>query len=225
MYFSRIELNRSGPGVSRLLATLSAGDYHHHQFIWRLFEGEEERNFLYRREDAGNWPRYYIVSAREPQDSEQLWSIETKSYAPAIQEGMTLAFSLRANPVVSRKNDRGKQVRHDVVMDQKKTIGFGSLPANDRPPLQEIVRDAGLAWLAPRADRHGFSFEAGLVSVDGYQQHKSAKNRGEQPISFSTLDFDGLLTVTDARVFKDTLFHGIGPAKGLGCGMLMVRRA
>lgn len=224
MYFSRIELNRAGPGVARLLKSLSADDYRHHQFVWRLFEGVDERDFLYRREDAGRWPRYYTVSGREPQDSEGLWSIDTKPYAPRIETGMTLAFSLRVNPVVTRKRDDGKRQRHDVVMDHKKQVGFQDMPARERPSLQAVIRKAGLSWLRPRAERHGFSFEDSLITVDGYEQHKSSKRNGGKPISFSTLDFGGLLTVTDEEVFKQALFSGIGPAKGLGCGMLMVRR-
>lgn len=224
MYFSRIELNRAGPGVARLLKTLVADDYRHHQFVWRVFEGVDERDFLYRREDAGRWPRYYTVSARAPQDSEGLWNIETKPYTPRIEKGLTLAFSLRVNPVVTRKSDDGKRQRHDVVMDHKKHIGFKDMPARDRRPLQAIIREAGLGWLRPRAERHGFSFEEGLVTVDGYEQHKSSKRNGGKPISFSTLDFGGLLTVTDEQAFQQALFSGIGSAKGLGCGMLMVRR-
>ena len=224
MYFSRIELNRSGAGVAQLLKKMSADEYRHHQFIWQLFEGVDDRDFIYRREDAGNWPRYYTVSAREPSDSDGLWTIETKPYAPKIDEGVRLAFSLRVNPVVTRKTDGGRRVRHDVVMDRKRQLGFRALPKAERPASQEVMRDAGLAWLEQRAAKHGFSFEAGLVTVDGYEQHKSVKRNGNRPISFSTLDFGGVLTVTDKHAFEEALFSGIGPAKGMGCGMLMVRR-
>ena len=224
MYFSRIELNRSGTGVAQLLKKMSADDYHHHQFVWQLFKGVEERDFLYRREDAGNWPRYYTVSAREPVDSDGLWSIESKPYAPKIDEELRLVFSIRVNPVVTRKNESGKRMRHDVVMDRKRQLGFKSLPPAERPALQEIIRDAGLAWFGQRAAKHGFSFEEGLVTVDSYEQHKSTKRNGNKPISFSTLDFGGMLTVTDKQAFEEALFSGIGPSKGMGCGMLMVRR-
>ncbi len=224
MYFSRIELNRSGACVAQLLKKMSADDYRHHQFVWQLFKGVEERDFLYRRDDAGNWPRYYTVSSREPSDSEGLWTIETKPYAPKIAEGIKLAFSLRVNPVVTRKNDSGRRVRHDVVMDRKQQLGFKTLPKAKRPALQEVIHDAGLAWLEQRAAKQGFSFQPGLVTVDGYEQHKSIKNDGSRPISFSTLDFGGVLTVTDKQAFEEALFSGIGPAKGMGCGMLMIRR-
>lgn len=224
MYFSRIELNRSGAGVARLLKMMSADDYRHHQFVWQLFKGVEARDFLYRREDAGNWPRYYVVSSREPVDTDGLWTIETKPYAPRVAEGTPLAFSLRVNPVVTRKDGNGRQSRHDVVMDHKRKIDFKNLSRSERPSLPQIMREAGLEWLRSRAARHGFSFDEGLMMVDAYEQHQSLKKEGGKPISFSTLDFGGVLTVTDSAVFFRTLFNGIGPAKGMGCGLLMVRR-
>lgn len=224
MYFSRIELNRSGLGVAGLIKSLSADDYRHHQFVWRLFEGVAERDFLYRREHMGNWPRYYAVSCREPVDREGLWCIESKPYAPRLVEGMALAFSIRVNPVVTRKGKDGKGRRHDVVMDYKRRIGFKNLPPHERPPLTQILREAGLEWLGSRAKQHGFAFETDLVTVDGYEQHQSLKGRGEKPIRFSTLDYGGLLTVTDTGAFERALYGGVGPAKGLGCGLLMVRR-
>ncbi|MCU7928267.1 MAG: type I-E CRISPR-associated protein Cas6/Cse3/CasE [Candidatus Thiodiazotropha sp. (ex Dulcina madagascariensis)] len=224
MYFSRIQLRRSGAGAARLLQAMDADDYRHHQFVWQLFDGAEKRDFIYRREDNDNWPSYFVVSAREPLDREEIWSIETKPYAPKLRNGMRLAFSLRANPVVTRKDEAGKRKRHDVVMDHKKTIGFKAMRANERPALPQIMREAGLAWLSDRAEKNGFSFGPDLVQVDGYSQHLSVKRGGAKPIRFSTLDISGLLTVIESGLFQKTLFNGIGPAKGLGCGLLMVRR-
>lgn len=224
MFFSRIELRRSGPGVARLLKMMSVDDYRHHQFVWQLFKGADDRDFLYRRDDNGNWPRYYTVSAREPMDREGLWEVETKPYAPKLTEGMALAFSLRVNPVVSRRDEAGKQHRHDVVMDHKRRTGFKEHHHAARPALPEIMREAGLEWLTKRAEKHGFQFNPELVTVDGYEQHRSIKPKGGKPIHFSTLDFGGLLSVTDAGVFEQALASGIGPAKGMGCGMLMIRR-
>ncbi|MCI5220551.1 MAG: type I-E CRISPR-associated protein Cas6/Cse3/CasE, partial [Candidatus Electrothrix sp. LOE2] len=43
-------------------------------------------------------------------------------------------------------------------------------------------------------------------------------------IQFSLLDLSDRLTVTDPNVFTRALFRGIGPAKGFGCGLLLVRR-
>ncbi|MCU7816057.1 MAG: type I-E CRISPR-associated protein Cas6/Cse3/CasE [Candidatus Thiodiazotropha sp. (ex Rostrolucina anterorostrata)] len=224
MYFSHIQLRRSGVGVARLLQAMDVDDYRHHQFVWQMFGGTEKRDFIYRREDNDNWPSYFVVSVREPLDREEIWKIETKSYAPKLSNGMGLAFSLRVNPVVTRKDEAGKRKRHDVVMDQKKRIGFKKMSMSERPALPAIMREAGLVWLSGRAEKNGFSFERGLVQIDSYSQHLSVKRGGAKPIRFSTLDISGVLTVTESSLFQRALFNGIGPAKGLGCGLLMVRR-
>jgi CRISPR system Cascade subunit CasE len=55
------------------------------------------------------------------------------------------------------------------------------------------------------------------VVAEDYQQHHF-KKRG---IKISTLDFQGLLEVTEPELFiQKVLYKGIGPAKAFGCGLL-----
>jgi CRISPR system Cascade subunit CasE len=63
-----------------------------------------------------------------------------------------------------------------------------------------------------------------VLRVSGYRQYRLLKARGKSPIRFSSLDFDGVLTVTEPDRLCQTLFDGIGPAKAFGCGLLLVRR-
>ena len=44
-------------------------------------------------------------------------------------------------------------------------------------------------------------------------------------MSFSTLDFDGILTVNDPAAFLLALSRGFGAAKAYGCGLMLIRRA
>lgn len=113
---------------------------------------------------------------------------------------------------------------HDVVMDLKHRTGYKDKASSDRPPLAELVQEAGLEWLQKRAERHGFLVQADAVRVEGYLQHRAFKQGGKKPIRYSTLDFAGLLTIDDAKLFQQALLHGIGPAKAFGCGLLLVRR-
>ena len=87
-----------------------------------------------------------------------------------------------------------------------------------------LAQQAGVEWLQRRAEASGFAIEPDQVRIDGYRSHHHYKARGKQPIKYSTLDFAGILEVTDPERFQDTLFNGIGPAKGFGCGLLLVRR-
>ncbi len=225
-YFSRVSIDPASVNASRLAKEVCVNAYREHQHLWRLFtvDPDAERDFLFRREQpAGGFPRFYLLSDRKPQQDNNVWQIETKAYSPAIHTGQHLAFSLRVNPVVTRRNAQGKQVRHDVVMDLKRRTGFRELPLNERPLLNDLIQQAGLEWLQKRAGRHGFSISPDSVRVEGYQQHRASKKGGKNPIRYSTLDFRGLLTVTEAGLFQQTLAKGIGSAKAFGCGLLLVR--
>jgi len=161
------------------------------------------------------------------------WHIETKPFAPRIANGMRLRFSLRANPVVTHKSDDGRHVRRDVVMVRKHGLKRDGTPRGKWPSQQQLVQEECVKWLLARAEKHGFVLikrpegqgaYTWLVETNGYRQHEMHK-RGAKPILFSTVDFDGVLEVTDADVFSAALQHGIGPAKGFGCGLLLIRRA
>ena len=43
-------------------------------------------------------------------------------------------------------------------------------------------------------------------------------------MSFSTLDFEGLLTVSDPGTFLSSIVRGFGAAKAYGCGLMLIRR-
>jgi CRISPR system Cascade subunit CasE len=220
-YFSKVELTRD-LDLERLARVIPANAYAEHQMLWRLFEGDDQRDFLYRREQLGHWPQFYLLSSRPPRDPAGDWSIQTKEYRPALSAGQRLAFSLRANPVRVRRvsddpTDKRRR-RDDVVMDAKRTFP----DPLSRPPHAELIQRAGPAWLQERAERHGFTLEN--VAVDGYRQHRLHKRGQSRPIRFSTLDYAGILSVREPEAFRNALQSGIGHAKSFGCGLLLVRR-
>ena len=200
--------------------------YHAHSLIWDLFSDgpERERDFLFRQEEHRGLPGFLTVASRAPSSRNGTWVVETKPYDPVLREGMRLGFALRANPVRTAKNEKGQRVRHDVVMDAKWRLKTTD-PDRPLPPQPALVREAGLAWLAARAEKHGFDFSQGEVTADGYARLRLVKNGGGPPIRLSTIEFGGLLTVTDPDRFGAALLSGIGAAKGFGCGLLLVRPA
>ncbi len=218
MYLSRLTL-LDHPDVGRILHRLKDA-YREHQMLWELFEPDPdaERDFLYRRDIHQGRLRYFLLSCRPPVNPLGLWRIDPpKPFEPRLHRGQQLAFMLRANPVVSRE---GK--RHDIIMDRKRQLGWKHLQVNERIPLPVLIQQAGLAWLERRSGEHGFSFDEAAVSVEGYRQHRN--RRGGREIRFSTLDFTGLLAVTEPDVFHKALVEGIGPAKAFGCGLMLVRK-
>lgn len=187
-YFSKVELRRN-LHPERLARTIPANSYAEHQMLWRLFEGDSQREFLCRREQLGHWPLFYLLSSRPPRDPAGDWSLQTKEYRPVLSASQRLAFSLRANPVRVRRvsddpTDKRRR-RDDVVMDAKRARA----DPHDRPSQAQLVQQAGPAWLQERAERHGFALER--VGVDGYRQHRLHKRGQSRPVRFSTLDLRG----------------------------------
>lgn len=237
MYFSRITL-REDAHLSQDFWQVFRDPYTLHQSIWRLFadHADRRRDFLYRLDQEGQKPVIYTVSERKPDSIAGMWRIETKDYRPKIMAGMQLAFMLRVNPVRTKRDEKGRQCRHDIVMEAKtqlKDKKYQEDNRNGRKSVSVIAQEEGGYWLLKRAEKYGFAIKSdhllnddiGRIRVDCYQQHRLSKGNGSKPILFSTLDFAGVLTVTDPASFIETLYKGIGPAKGFGCGLMLVKRA
>ena len=170
MYFSRITFN---PWVDhqQLAQTLMQDTYREHQALWQLFDSDPDanRDFLYRQVLENGRVKYYVLSQRMPTDKSGMWLIDPpKPYAPQLSEGQRLFFTLRANPVITVSSPDGKKQRHDVVMHEKKRIGFDQLPANEKPSLQHLVQSSCIQWLQARTESNGFVIDPVQVTVDAY---------------------------------------------------------
>jgi len=73
-----------------------------------------------------------------------------------------------------------------------------------------------------RSERCGFKIENDDVQIDSYCQHRALK-KGAATLHYSTVDYKGILNVTDVAKFKETLEIGVGRAKALGCGLLLIK--
>jgi CRISPR system Cascade subunit CasE len=225
MYFSRVRLRTDVDNGAMARRLCQQDSYQEHQILWRLF-GEDptaERDFLFRRTDINGWPQFYLVSQRLPGLEDPIWHVDSQTYHPRIYHGQRFLFSLRANPVVTRKGPAGERKRHDVIMDLKKKRDWKKLPVGDREPMYTLVQEAAVSWLSPRLKKSGARLDA--VTADSYLQHQNYKKGKSKAICYSTLDMTGLLSVSDPDMFIGTLYHGIGPAKAFGCGLLLIRRA
>lgn len=223
MYFNRITL-KPDAATNKSFWDIFSNDYAIHQIIWNLFSTtpDMKRDFIYRQEVMQKKPVFYAVSSSLPPAPSPLWNIESKEYAPIINEGQRLSFSLRANPIVSKRDQSDRQHRHDVIMDLKTRYRTGNEQVCSIPG--DIVTEAGVAWLKKKAVQNGFEFNPLNVIVGGYQQRKFKKPKNSHRISISTLDYTGILTITDVEPFREALYKGIGPAKSFGCGMMMIKR-
>ncbi len=196
-----------------------------HRLVWALFADtpDRTRDFLWREEGPG---RFMALSARPPVPVPGLFEVEAKPFEPALSPGDRLAFSLRANAVVSRGTGPGKRgTRHDVVMDT-----LYRLPRDERAAARlGAVETAGRAWLARQGAAHGF-VPADDTAVDGYETVRIARDGGgrekrEAALRFGQLDFTGVLTVADPVRFLAAVTTGFGRARSFGCGLMLIRRA
>lgn len=225
-YFSQVRLKRDAS--LRALLPLLLGDdggsrHPGHHLVWSLFAGDSsgQRDFLWREEERRGG--FLILSERIPCDRHSLFDIrEPKPFAPALAEGDRLRFSLRANPVVRRRPPAGgRSVKHDVVMD-----ALCEHPSGERAEHRfDAMRERGFAWLERQGANAGFSVADADVRIDGYRQHRVSRKAGEKAMAFSTLDFEGILSVRDPTVFLAGIVRGFGAAKAYGCGLMLIRRA
>jgi len=83
-------------------------------------------------------------------------------------------------------------------------------------------------WFAGKCERLGCAMvwddlkRRLKFQAEGYQWH--ALPRKGKDAGFSSVDFEGEIEVMDTELFTKALFDGIGPAKGFGCGLMLVRR-
>lgn len=222
MFLSRIQLNPARRGAQHLLASPHAL----HAAVLAAFPDPTPRpegRVLWRLDVAGPAAYVYIVSPTRPDlthlaeqagwptlESTQL----VRPYAQLlerIQNGHRYAFRLTANPTHSTpapKGGRGKVFGHVTVAQQEE-------------------------WLRARQERAGFAIAtdpAGSASepVDALvvkERQTLSFSRHEARVTLSVATFEGRLVVTDRDAFVHALTHGIGRAKGYGCGLLTIAPA
>ena len=221
MYMSKVSL--TGPEAKTVL---SGGEYRHHQALWSLFSDspDRQRDFVYRRLDGEPGLVFLVVSERPPTDRMGGWAMETKEYAPVLNAGDRLNFSLRANPVRTGRNADGKQARFDVVMDRKKALRQKGLGPDGMPSQADIAQEAGVEWLMASQQKLGMDVTLEGLRADGYRILEMPRGSGKGKVRIATLDFEGVCLVVDPDRMQKALFNGIGPAKAFGCGLLLIKR-
>ena len=237
-YLTRAVLNRSAPehALRPLIdpADKDAAFDAHHRLIWTLFPGDSaNRDFLWRSDDGG---KFYVLSAREPQESRLFKPLESKPFEPKLEAGDRLQFVLRANATRDRRSINGEAVRPgtrrtpakdrrvDIVMHAMREEGAvgGLTGAESRASRRmDLANKAANEWLRAQGERRGFSVSE--LVVDDYRVTKLKRGEGSQA-TFGILDLRGILTVRDPECFSAALISGFGRSKAFGCGLMLVRR-
>jgi len=236
MFLSRLQLNMHNRAVRRDLAdcqelhrTLMAAFPH-----TKVRAARDEFGLLYRLEFAA---RSGLATAIVQSASEPNWGQLPSGYLleaennPAckpvngsyssLMAGQRLAFRLRANPTY-KTGTRRKDAEGGKSNGKR---------------IEIRGEENQIAWLHRKADQHGFR----LVGVRIRPEVADVRARPESKVigwrevnddsapkrqlTFAAVVFEGLLEITDADKFKQTLADGIGSGKAYGFGLLSVAQA
>ncbi|EDT1278295.1 type I-E CRISPR-associated protein Cas6/Cse3/CasE [Salmonella enterica] len=211
MYLSRITLHTAQLVPSQLLHLVERGEYVMHQWLWELFPGGKERQFLYRREELQGAFRFFVLSQERPAES-AIFDVQCRPFAPELSVGQILRFTLRANPTICKA---GK--RHDLLMEAKRQV-------KTQPDSRDIwtyQQQAALEWLSRQGEQNGFSLRE--ASVDAYRQQQIRREKSRQMIQFSSVDYAGVLVVNNPVLFLQRLVQGYGKSRVFGCGMMLIK--
>lgn len=77
-----------------------------------------------------------------------------------------------------------------------------------------------MQWLRRQGERHGFTIQK-LYSLRPYNAVGQKRNH---QITISGIQFNGILTVTDAAQFYDALAGGVGGGKAFGFGLVSIAK-
>lgn len=216
MYLSRIEIN---PYRRDTIHALSSPQVMHAAVMasFSALNGADDDRVLWRIDRVGPSTYVLVQSRRKPDfhhmveqfgrpDSCSSWdTIEYDDFLKKINNGDVMRFRLRANPVHSvsslSQGSRGKVVAHVTVQQQK-------------------------TWLEEKAPKLGFEItdsEEGPM-FDIVSRDCLRFKRGNGTVILNTATYEGILTVTDADLFRSSIENGIGRAKAYGCGLMTVIR-
>lgn len=213
MYLSQLTLNPHNRQVQREIGN----PYQMHRTVMRGFPEDlpDDERVLYRleTESSNGYPSLLVQSIHHPDWSalreagQGRYLTQTpdppKEFKVEPPIGTLLRFRLRANPTIKKRREGHKH--------------------SNRVPL--VHEEKQLAWLKRKGELHGFKGIQVRISGGDLLTDRIHREQQEQHLRVFTVQFDGLLQVTDTARFVSGLSAGIGPARAFGCGLLSVAPA
>lgn len=174
--------------------------YRWHQKIWTLFPEKVARDFLFQIDVSKNPLKVLILSKTPPLET-PLFQVQTKSLYTSYFSAVRYRFEIYCNPT------QKKCVRLEDGTRKKNGVRLGILNA-----------EKAEEWLRNKGAFGGFQIES--LEETSYDLLKFDK--GHHPITLGAVTFRGTLAVTEKQKFMETVFNGLGSAKGLGFGLLKI---
>ncbi|ERF58411.1 type I-E CRISPR-associated protein Cas6/Cse3/CasE [Cutibacterium avidum] len=165
--------------------------------LWRLDRGPAKH-------DA----RLMIVSPLQPDlttlNEQAGWSTgvpgRSADYDPflrGLQPGSTWQFRCTVNPTTAIRTASGSRGKR----------------------VAEVTAEQQLAWFIGRAERHGFAVPVKDQARVTRREVLRFRRQGST-VTLAVAQVDGVIQIQDADAAREALVHGIGPAKGYGCGLM-----
>ncbi|GLZ38733.1 type I-E CRISPR-associated protein Cas6/Cse3/CasE [Actinokineospora sp. NBRC 105648] len=224
MHLTRLELNPARRGARELLAS----PHRLHGAVVKAFPAAHRDpttagRVLWRLDSGTHQTLLYIVSPHLPDLTHVVevagWpttsSWASRPYTPLLDRlavGQQWAFRLTANPTRSSR---------------KPDADSAAAPAEKSRRRGHVTAAQQTTWLLDRRDQHGFSITETIdkeLDVAVQSRHTWRFTRDSHTVTLATATFGGRLEITDVDAFRRALTHGIGPAKGYGCGLLTLAR-
>lgn len=211
IYLSQLILNPGSPMVQSEMAN----PYEMHRTIMRGFTCKRDgANVLYRLESNlySGVVALLVQSSVEPQwepltevgQSQYLSSLPVfKAVDLNLQERQMLRFRLVANPSVKRA---GK--RHALYNEKEQ---------------RRWLETKGTGCVGKKRPSHGFEIlDVDIQKGNNQQSHINRDNGEKHNVTIHSVQFDGILQVTDPAAFLTAIQAGIGSGKAFGFGLLSV---
>jgi CRISPR system Cascade subunit CasE len=247
MFLSRLILDAR----SRQVWSELAQPYEMHRTLMRAFEklpSEEETKarercgVLFRADvdDRHNRVVVYVQSVAKPDwsflstlrgyllpDADRPNPASKDVTAPyqSLQNGQVLSFRLRANPTkriakVTKGDSELKGKRVGLLREEEQVAWLirkgkerqKGIPGGFEILMNEVEDKNGEVRPVPRV----------TVRCEGKQRGRKKEEGRPHATTHLAVCFDGLLRITDANAFRETLVRGIGPGKAFGFGLLSV---
>lgn len=203
MYLSRIELDEKNALTRRDLTNMQR----YHGWLEHCFPDEFVKHVRTRklwRIDTLQGHKYVVLLSSARPDLYMLekygvhGTAKTQSYdtlLSKVQVGQRFRFRITLNP--TRCNSNGSRVPDTTIDRQKENF-------------------------AKKAVAHGFS----LDDCECIQARRvPLSHKGAHMVHLYQTEFEGILQVQDADLFRSALLAGIGHEKAYGCGLLTIMSA
>ncbi len=244
LFLSRLVLNPR----SRRVASELAYPYEMHRTLMHAFpnasdgnnrKARDEFGVLFRAEDngGGGAVKLYVQSLTEP-DWSFLRGLDgylcresgvpdcvCKDILPTLRKIRTsqvLSFRLRANPTrrIAKADDAMKGKRVELRREEEQIdwlIRKGQGQRTRVPGGFDLV-------MKPISNSEGGVHQVACVNVrpEGKQQGRKKVGESSHSMTHFAVLFEGLLRVTDADAFLESLVRGIGSGKAYGFGLLSI---